>query len=189
MKVYFYDINTKRYTGEGKALDNPENPNNPHIQGNAVTIQPPEYGEFEIPYFVPKTAQWEVKPCYIGKKAVHTESKFVETVYYEGGLRDGWQYVTDETAEEIQSLPERYKTENGKLVRRTDVEYEKHLADLEIEKRKTEIKAKLDALDAEAVRPLRAEIAGTATDEDIQKLKDIEERAKALRAEYQALEV
>lgn len=41
--------------------------------------------------------------------------------------------------------------------------------------------AQLDALDAKSVRPLRAVLAGTATDEDRAKLAAIEAQAAALR--------
>lgn len=187
MKVYFFDFKTKRYAGEGNALENPQNPSNPHIQGNATKVKPPECQECEAPYYVRETDSWETKPCYIGKKAVHIASKTVETVYYEGEIKEGWQYITDETAEEIQASPERYKVENNVFVRLTDDEYKKHLSEIETEKRKAEIKAELDALDLEAVRPLRAVSAGTSTDEDIIKLKDIEAKVQALRAEYQSV--
>lgn len=74
---------------------------------------------------------------------------------------------------------------DGKIV--TNPNHEAEQAEKARIARIEEIKSELNALDAETVRPLRAEIAGTATDEDIQKLKDIEERVKALREEYRAL--
>lgn len=52
-----------------------------------------------------------------------------------------------------------------------------------IENKQAEILAKLEALDSQAVRPLRAIVAGTATDVDRQKLTEIEAEAKKLRKE------
>lgn len=45
------------------------------------------------------------------------------------------------------------------------------------------LKQQLSALDLQAVRPLRAIAAGTATDEDKSRLTEIEGQAEALRAE------
>lgn len=43
------------------------------------------------------------------------------------------------------------------------------------------IKAQLAEIDRAAVRPIRAVLAGTATDEDRARLKDLEQQAEALR--------
>lgn len=186
--VYFFDMNTKRYLGEGKALQNPEYPNNPdkyHVQGNATTIKPPKTGECESAYFV--KGEWKIRPYYWGKKAVHLESKIVDTVYYEGELKEGWQYVDDETSETINSDPERYTVKDGVLVRLTDEEYAKYLETKAKEQRQSEIKQELDLLDSKAVRPLRATLLGQATAEDTEHLKQYEQQAIELRAEYQSL--
>ncbi len=45
------------------------------------------------------------------------------------------------------------------------------------------LKRQLNELDLQAVRPLRAIAAGTATDEDRDKLREIEAQAEVLRAE------
>ena len=52
-----------------------------------------------------------------------------------------------------------------------------------LEDRHTAILAELDRLDLQAVRPLRAIAAGTATETDRKKLAEIEERAAQLRQE------
>ena len=51
------------------------------------------------------------------------------------------------------------------------------------EEKIAELKQQLSALDLQAVRPLRAIAAGTATDEDKSRLAKIESKAEALRAE------
>lgn len=57
------------------------------------------------------------------------------------------------------------------------------------QKRKQEIIARLAAIDAASVRPLRAVADGTATDFDRQKLAALEAEAATLRAELQGLGV
>jgi hypothetical protein len=50
-----------------------------------------------------------------------------------------------------------------------------------------QLKAQLAALDATAVRPLRAVVAGTATDTDKARLMAMETQAQALRGQIQQL--
>lgn len=53
--------------------------------------------------------------------------------------------------------------------------------------RGAEIMRELDALDLKSVRPLRAKLAGTATEEDEARLASIEAQAQALRTELAGL--
>lgn len=124
MKVYFYDFETKKYIGEGKALNNPQNPTCPHIQANATTKKVPKCSEFEVAYYLKEADDWEIKPCYWGKKAVCLETKAVETVFYEGDLKEGWIYICDKTADLIQKNPDRFKIEDNQVVEKTDEEFE-----------------------------------------------------------------
>lgn len=55
--------------------------------------------------------------------------------------------------------------------------------------RAEEIRAELAGIDSQAVRPLRAIVAGTATDEDRARLAELETRADKLRAELDKPEV
>jgi hypothetical protein len=52
-----------------------------------------------------------------------------------------------------------------------------------VEQRKAEIQARLNAIDRESIRPLRAIADNTATEYDRQKLASLEEEAAALRTE------
>ncbi len=54
--------------------------------------------------------------------------------------------------------------------------------------RRGEILEELKTLDLAAIRPLRAEAAGTATAEDQARLAELEARARDLRTELQTLE-
>lgn len=49
------------------------------------------------------------------------------------------------------------------------------------------IKHKLEIIDQESIRPIRASIGGTATDADVQRLKDLEEKARGLRKQLEGL--
>lgn len=75
--------------------------------------------------------------------------------------------------------------ESGELV---DI-IEMPLSQDEINQQRTEdIKRQLAELDAQTTRPLRAILAGTSTDEDTEKLREIEAQAAMLRAELAELE-
>ncbi len=65
--------------------------------------------------------------------------------------------------------------------------YETEQAQRYAEYRIEEIKTALYELDLEAIRPLRAILAGTQTDEDLEKIKEIETNAKELRIKIQPL--
>lgn len=65
--------------------------------------------------------------------------------------------------------------------------YETEQAQRDAEYRIEEIKTALYELDLEAIRPLRAILAGTQTDEDLEKIKEIETNAKELRIKIQPL--
>lgn len=51
-----------------------------------------------------------------------------------------------------------------------------------------EIKSELANIDAQTIRPLRAKLACTDSNTDTEKLKELETRAEALRAELKTLE-
>lgn len=75
--------------------------------------------------------------------------------------------------------------ESGELV---DI-IEMPLSQDEINQQRTEdIKRQLAELDAQTTRPLRAILAGTSTNEDTEKLREIEAQAAMLRAELAELE-
>lgn len=75
--------------------------------------------------------------------------------------------------------------ENGALIDIVEVPFtQEDLA----QQRVDEIKRQLNELDAQAIRPLRAILTGMSTDDDTDKLREIEEQAAALRAELAELE-
>lgn len=66
--------------------------------------------------------------------------------------------------------------------------YETEQAQRDAEYRIEEIKTVLYELDLQAIRPLRAILAGTQTDEDLEKLKEIENQASELRVALATLQ-
>lgn len=66
--------------------------------------------------------------------------------------------------------------------------YEEELAAQEVERRTHQIKSALYELDLQAIRPLRAILAGTQTEDDLEKIKEIETKAKELRITLSTLQ-
>ena len=84
--------------------------------------------------------------------------------------------------------PGRYYVDNsGVWIKKTDQEFTNEQLQLQNERRKNEILSELENLDQQAVRPLRAQTVGLATDDDIVRLTEIEQQAAALRTEYRLL--
>lgn len=82
----------------------------------------------------------------------------------------------------------------GYMIKETDVALEAWgLESDEIEKEKkrkriAELKAQLDGFDLQSIRPLRAKQAGTATEDDLNKLAELEELAGIKRQELKELQ-
>ncbi len=95
-------------------------------------------------------------------------------------IPDGAMIIGDDTrlADEIKQYPK------VRLMSPTDdFDDIDNIQVVPIEDRHRVILAELDHLDLQAVRPLRAIAAGTATEADRQKLIDLEEQATQLREE------
>jgi hypothetical protein len=71
---------------------------------------------------------------------------------------------------------------------RTDAEVEEIRKAEQKAARITELKAELDKLDAQAVRPLRAIVSGTDTEFDHTKLNNLEAQAEEIRRELAELQ-
>lgn len=117
-------------------------------------------------------------------------SESIDTNYLEGTneMQPKWVvHDNSEVAAKVMSAArpwEPVEDENGDLI---DI-IEKPFTQEELnQQRVEEIKQQLVELDSLAVRPLRAVIAGTATDEDRDKLRDLEAQAAILRAELEEL--
>ncbi|MCH5207528.1 MAG: hypothetical protein J1F04_01480 [Oscillospiraceae bacterium] len=84
-----------------------------------------------------------------------------------------------------------YKWDGERVIQRTEEEIASERAAIlnSPERRASEIKQQLTELDNQAIRPLRAILAGTPTDDDKDKLAAIETQAVKLRDELTKLEL
>ena len=89
-----------------------------------------------------------------------------------GGIPDGTEL----------DLSDYRMDENGNLLLDTEKIQAKQNA-----ARAEEIKIRLEEIDGESVRPLRADVTGTADDYDVKKLKELEAEAEELREELRTL--
>lgn len=80
-----------------------------------------------------------------------------------------------------------YKLVDRKSVLRSDEDKAAEIAKIQNQQKISKLKQQLSELDLQAVRPLRAIAAGTATDEDKSRLAEIESQAETLRAEIAEL--
>lgn len=124
-------------------------------------------------------------------RAWQTDSDFPDTNYLEGieCTQPRWVvHDNSEVAAKIMSATRPWtpvEDENDDLV---DI-IETPLSQDEInQQRAEEIKGQLAELDAQAIRPLRVIMTGTSTDEDAEKLLEIEAQAEILRDELAELE-
>lgn len=118
--------------------------------------------------------------------AWQTDTDFPDTNYLEGlNVKQPKWVVHDnsEVAAKIMSSERPWspvENENGDLV---DIIEAPLSQDETNQQRIDEIKRQLTELDDQAIRPLRAILAGTSTDADRDKLREIEAQAEVLRAE------
>ena len=80
-----------------------------------------------------------------------------------------------------------YKLVDGKSALRTDEDKAEEIAKIQIQQKISDLKQQLLELDLQAVRPLRAIAAGTATDADKTKLMEIEIAVEDLRIQLSNL--
>lgn len=103
------------------------------------------------------------------------------------GEQEGFYIVDKAVGELIKQNPDKYKIKDNQVIAKTDEEYQAELARREAEIQIQQIKTALYELDLQAIRPLRAILAGTQTEEDLEKIKEIETMAKELRIKIQPL--
>lgn len=112
----------------------------------------------------------------------YTKKEYADFMIEYSQLKD---LLTVDTIDAIYALEKDEIMQDGVPVKNPN--YAQELAQKEKEKRKEAIKSELSALDAEAVRPLRAKVTGNAVDDDDRILNEIEGKVKALRAKYKLL--
>jgi len=127
-----------------------------------------------------------------GANAWQTNSEYPDSDFLKGmeGVGEHWIIPDNsELALKIREIGkfEEITDENGNL---TDViPISSPAQEQTAEKRIEELKAQLDEIDRQAIRPLRAIAAGTDTEEDTKILAELETQAAEIRAEIAALSV
>ena len=150
---YYYSYNTEEKTFSGKfpASKNPRRQSEYLLPAKATFIEPPETKENEIAIWNGKS--WDVESDYRGELQVNIETKEITTVDYIGEIKEGFQKVSEELAQDIKSTPEKYKKSGDTLldISNTD-EYKEYLIQAEAEERKSEIEKELSNLDLKRIR-------------------------------------
>lgn len=87
--------------------------------------------------------------------------------------------------DKIEESPVDYELYNGEYIPSAEAQAKREQAEKEAHIK--ELKEQLDALDLKSLRALRAIQAGVGTEEDTQRIADIEEQAEAIRKELKSL--
>lgn len=152
---YYYSYNTEEnaFLGKFPAIKNPRRQTEYLLPAMATFKAPPETKEKEVAIW--NGADWVIELDFRGEQQVNLETYEVTTVEYVGKIKDGYQSVTSEVAEDIQTNPDKYKVVNGIL---TDIsntnEYKEFLHQQEVQIRKSEIERQLLELDTKRVRAM-----------------------------------
>lgn len=186
MLIYNYDSTTKEYTGScGASLD----PQETKAQGKdiylipayATTVKPPKAKTNEVIIY---DNGWQIKADYRGKYIVNEdmEPQQVEEI---GDLPDGFIVITEAQAAKIIEDDLYYVISGGKLIKNPDYTQQKKAR--ENAQKIAELKLQLDEIDLKKMRPTSAIALNVATDEDIERLKELEAQAQEIRKQIQEL--
>ena len=137
MKIYNYKEDTKEYLNSTEAYEDPEASRRqgkfiPMMPANSTLLAPPDYDpQNQIPVF--EDGQWVIKADYRKNYKKVTDDFITEYIKDIGEIADGC-VVTKELAEEIDKNPDRFKIENGKVLKKSDEEYAAFEAEREKER-------------------------------------------------------
>ena len=137
MKIYNYKEDTKEYLNSIEAYEDPEASRRqgkfiPMMPANSTLLAPPDYDpQNQIPVF--EGGQWVIKADYRKNYKKVTDDFITEYIKDIGEIADGC-VVTKELAEEIDKNPDRFKIENGEVIRKSDEEYAAFEAEREKER-------------------------------------------------------
>ncbi|MCD8024159.1 MAG: hypothetical protein LUE64_01345 [Candidatus Gastranaerophilales bacterium] len=152
---YYYSYNTaaKTYSGKHPALKNPQRPSEYLLPAKATFIEPPQTGTNEIAIW--NGQNWDIESDFRGQTQVNIETKEISTIEYVGAIKDGFQKISEDMAEDIKTNPEKYKNIGGNFsdISNTD-EYRQFLKEKETEARKTKIEQELSELDIKRIRAI-----------------------------------
>lgn len=137
MKIYNYKEDTKEYLNSIEAYEDPEASRRqgkfiPMMPANSTLLAPPDYNpQNQIPVF--EDGQWVIKADYRKNYKKVTDDFITEYIKDIGEIADGC-VVTKELVEEIDKNPDRFKIENGEVIRKSDEEYAAFEAEREKER-------------------------------------------------------
>ena len=152
---FYYSYNTEgnAFTGKFPAIKNPMRQSEYLLPAMATFKKPPETKENEVAIWT--GSDWTIEPDYRGELQVDIETKEISTIEYFGSIKTGFQKVNQETANDIQTNPEKYKRIEVSLVDISDTEeYKKYLQEKEVAIRKSEIERQLLELDSKRIRAI-----------------------------------
>ena len=107
---FYYSYNTEgnAFTGKFPAIKNPRRQSEYLLPAMATFKEPPETKENEVAIWT--GSDWTIEPDYRGELQVDIETKEISTIEYFGSIKTGFQKVNQETANDIQTNPEKYKS-------------------------------------------------------------------------------
>jgi len=152
---YYYSYNTEEniYSGKYPALKNPRRQSEFLLPAMATFKEPPKTKENEVAIW--NGEDWEIESDFRDELQADIETKEISTIDYIGTIKKGFQKVTKEIAEDINSNPDKYKKVKNKLVDISETEeYKALLYAREIEIKKAEIEKKLQELDTKRIRAM-----------------------------------
>lgn len=154
----------------------------PLIPANATLIAPPEYEENEIPVF--ENDKWVIKPDYRKNFYKVNDSLIVDNIKTIGE-QENFYIVDKSIGEEIKQNPSKFKIEAGKVLKKSEEDYEAEQAEKERIAHIKEIKTQLDELDKKRIRAICEPSEYT---KGVSWLEYYNQQAQSLRAELQEAE-
>ena len=120
--MYCYDEITKEYTGTAEPLVDPKT-GECLKWGFSTWEAPPEVEEGQKAVIL--NGNWAILDDNRDKKQINLETLEISGVDYLGDVQDGYQFITEEVAEDFKTHPEKYKVIDGVFTDISDTdEYE-----------------------------------------------------------------
>ncbi len=189
MNIYHYDPMTKEYLKSTTAEADPMETKLkgefvPLIPAYATLTAPPAFGNNQTAVF--ENNEWSIKSDYRQNYLKVDENLQVQEITTIGE-QEGFYLVDKTTGEEIKQNPNNFKIQNDEIIQKTESEIEAENKQKEKENKIENLKNQLSILDNLAIRPLRAILSGNSTEDDNNKLIEIEEEAQSLRTQLNNL--
>lgn len=189
MNLYNYDPDTREYLSTTTAEADPMETKLkgefvPLIPSYATLTAPPAFGNNQIAVF--ESNEWSIKSDY-RQNYLKVDENFQVQEITTIGEQEGFYLVDKTTGEEIKQNPNNFKIQNNEIIEKTESVIAAENKQKEKEANIENLKNQLLALDSLAIRPLRAILSGNSTDEDNNKLIEIEEEVQSLRTQLNNL--